>query len=553
MRLASLLTAMVLMSSCGHPAPDAVFVNGVIWTGVPEAPDAEAFAVREGRIVAVGSSDQIREMADGGTNVVDLSGRFVVPGFIDNHVHFLSGGFQLASVDLRTAATPDAFSERIRTFAGTRQAGAWITGGDWDHELWGGALPEKDWIDRDTGDNPVFVTRLDGHMGLANSVALAAAGIDRNTADPEGGTIVRDERGEPTGILKDEAMSLVFRVIPEPSEAEFDEALGRAMAHAASLGVTQVHDVGSYGGWTDLDVYRRAQARDALTVRIYSFVPLSTWERLRDEVAAVGKGDAWLRWGGLKGFVDGSLGSTTAWFYEPYLDEPGTTGLLVNDTSAVRAQILEADAAGLQLAVHAIGDRANDWLLDAFEQAERQNGDRDRRFRIEHAQHLAPSAIGRFHTLGVIPSMQPFHAIDDGRWAEKRIGPVRILTTYPFRSLLDQGAALTFGSDWTVGPLDPLQGIYAAVTRRTIDGANPDGWVPAQKVTVEEALHAYTAANAFAGFQEMEIGTIESGKLADFVVLSEDLRAIDPLRIPDASVVMTVAGGKTTYSREPVR
>jgi len=400
-----------------------------------------------------------------------------------------------------------------------------------------------------TPDHPVFVTRLDGHMGLTNTLALTAAGLSEQSEDPEGGTIVRSSDGRITGVLKDEAMSAVYRVIPEPSADAFDMALVRAMEHAVSLGVTQVHDVGSYGGWTDLEVFRRGD----LKLRIYSFVPIASWERLRDEIAATGHGDAWLRWGGLKGFVDGSLGSTTAWFHEAYIDEPSTAGLLVTDTTSIRSWILDADAAGLQLAIHAIGDRANDWLLDRFEEAVSKNGARDRRFRIEHAQHLTPSAIPRFADLGVIPSMQPYHAIDDGRWAEKRIGPERIRTTYAFRSLIDADAGLTFGSDWTVGPLDPLEGIYAAVTRRTIDGANPDGWVPDQKISVEEALRAYTVANAYAGFMESDTGTLVPGKLADFVVLSEDLRQVNPADIPAVQVVRTVVGGRTMYLAEPGR
>jgi hypothetical protein len=551
MRALPTVFAVLFIASCVEVGPEAIYTNGVVWTGPGGSGTAEALAVNGDRITAVGTTGEIRDLAGTATEEVDLQGRFVVPGFIDNHVHFLSGGFQLASVDLRDAATPEEFAQRIRQHAERVPPGTWITGGDWDHELWGGELPDREWIDAVTPDHPVFVTRLDGHMGLANSLALQVADVAEDTPDPEGGTVVRTASGRQTGILKDEAMSLVYRVIPEPSPEAFDAALLRSMEHAASLGVTQVHDVGSYGGWQDLEVFRRMHARGALTLRIYSLVPLASWETMRDEVSAVGRGDEWLRWGGLKGFVDGSLGSTTAWFYEPYDDEPATAGLLVSDTSAVRRQILDADAAGLHLAIHAIGDRANDWLLDVYEEAIAVNGARDRRFRIEHAQHLAPSSIGRFASLGVIPSMQPYHAIDDGRWAEKRIGPARIQTTYAFRSLVDQGAPLTFGSDWTVGPLSPLEGIYAAVTRRTIDGANPDGWVPQQKISVEEAMHAYTAANAFAGFQEGDAGTLAPGMLADFVVLSGDLRSVEPASIPQVRVLRTVVGGRTVYTAEP--
>jgi predicted amidohydrolase YtcJ len=341
-------------------------------------------------------------------------------------------------------------------------------------------------------------------------------------------------------------MSLVGRLIPDATEAERDAAFERAQEHALSLGVTMVQDMGT---WSDLETYRRAHAANRLKLRIQAYVPLSTWERLRDLVRQEGRGDPRLGWGGLKGFVDGSLGSTTAWFYDPYADEPSTTGLMVTDTALLRDWMVRADSAGLQVVIHAIGDRANDWLLDAFEWVASVNGSRDRRFRIEHAQHLSRSAIARFATLGVLPSMQPYHAIDDGRWAGKRIGPERVLTTYAFRSLIDAGAGLMFGSDWTVAPIDPLAGIYAAVTRRTIDGANPDGWVPGEKITVGEALRAYTAASAFGAFRERDLGTLEAGKLADLTVLSANLLAIDPVRIAESKADLTVIGGEIVFER----
>ncbi len=548
MRRLWMLLLLLPMGTALAQAPDAVYTNARIWTGNPAQPWAEALAVGGEAVLDVGPAARVEALAGAATRRVDLAGRLVVPGFIDNHTHFLAGGFQLASVDLRDADTPEAFARRLGAFAATLPEGRWITGGDWDHERWGGALPRRDWIDSLTAGHPVFVSRLDGHMALANSAALERAGVTAATPDPDGGAIVRDPAtGEPTGVLKDEAMALVRRVLPDPPEAELDEALERAMAHALAHGVTQVHDMGSLGGWTDLAVYRRAREAGRLRLRLYAFVPLGTWPRLADYVRENGRGDGWLRWGGLKGFVDGSLGSTTAWFYAPYDDAPETAGLLVTDTTALRQYILQADAAGLHLAVHAIGDRANDWLLERYAEAVARNGPRDRRFRIEHAQHLAPAAIERFARQGVLPSMQPYHAIDDGRWAEKRIGPVRIQTTYAFRALLDAGARLSFGSDWTVAPISPLEGIYAAVTRRTLDGANPGGWVPQQKIGVEEALRAYTAANAYAGFQEARLGTLEPGKWADFVVLSGNLFALDPVEIETIRVLRTIVGGVEQY------
>lgn len=537
--------AFLSCTASNSQAPETIYTNASIWTGVPNASRAQALAVRNGEIVAIGSNEEIAKLRSDSTRVVDLNDAFVVPGFMDSHTHFMSGGFQLASVDLRDAKSPAEFARRIQDFAKNLPEGRWLIGGDWDHEMWGGELPHREWIDQLTPQHPVFVNRLDGHMALANSKTLQLAGIDRNTPDPEGGTIVRDpQTKEPTGILKDEAMALVYRIMPEPSEAEQDEAFARASAHALARGVTQVHDM---GGWSDLATYRRAQARGELKLRIYSVVPLGSWAKLAEYVKQNGRGDEWLRWGGLKGFVDGSLGSTTAWFYQPYEDAPETSGLMTTDTTALRQWIIAADSAGLHIVVHAIGERANDWLLNVYAEAANKNGARDRRFRIEHAQHLTRAAIARFAELGVIASMQPYHAIDDGRWAVKRIGTERIKTTYAFRSLIDSKAALAFGSDWTVAPIEPLLGIYAAVTRRTTDGANPEGWVPEQKIMVEEALRAYTSGDAYAGFQEKRLGTLEPKKLADFVVLSEDLFAIDPVNIPSVRVLRTVVGGKDSF------
>lgn len=530
-----------------EPAADTIYYNAAIWTGDSSQPAAGALAIKEGRILFVGEDYQNYQGPE--TELVDVQGRLMLPGFIDNHTHFLDGGFYLASVELRTAQTPAEFVQRLADFAqGLPNDGRWITGGNWDHEAWGGELPRRDWIDRVSAGHPVFVSRLDGHMALANTQVLELAGVTRDTPDPEGGTIVKDSQtGEPTGILKDEAMSLVYAVMPDRSETELDEALQRAIQHALSLGVTQVHDVGSFGGWADLATYRRAWDKGELPMRIYSFVPISSWEKLANYVAENGTGDDMLRWGALKGFVDGSLGSTTAWFYTPYDDEPETSGLLVNDTTQLRQWILAADSASLHIGVHAIGDRANDWLLDVYAEAAARNGQRDRRFRIEHAQHLTREAIARFAAQGVVPSMQPYHAIDDGRWAEKRIGPERIKTTYPFRSLLDAGAPLTFGSDWTVAPLSPLEGIYAAVTRQTLDGANPGGWTPQEKIGLEEALRCYTAANAYAGFHEDKSGILKPGYLADFVILSENIFEVAPEKIKDAKVVRTVVNGNAVY------
>lgn len=509
---------------------------------------AEAMAVKAGFVQAVGTDREVRAFRGRGTEVVRLRGRMVVPGFIDSHTHFIPGGFQLSSVDLRNADSREEFGRRIVEFTRGLNQGDWVTGGDWDHEMWGGELPDRSWIDAGTLQNPVFISRLDGHMALANSVALEMAGITSSTPVPPGGEIVLDpETGEPTGILKDEAMGLVSRVIPPDTEEAMDQALDDAMAHALSLGVTQTHHMGT---WDDLETFRRARADGRLKMRVYSVVPISTWERLRDFVEESGRGDDLLWWGGLKGFVDGSLGSTTAWFYEPYADDPSTSGLLLTDTASLRRLAMAGDEAGFQLIIHAIGDQANDWLLDLYQAAIDEHGPGDRRFRIEHAQHLSPDAFPRFQELGVIPAMQPYHAIDDGRWAEKRIGPDRIRTTYAFRSLLDAGAPMAFSSDWTVAPMDVLEGLYAALTRRTFDGANPDGWVPDEKITLDEALTAYTGGSAHAGFVDDKVGRLVPGLYADLVVLSQDLFQVDPVEIPSVQVEMTMVGGEIVYRNE---
>ncbi|MDP1570210.1 MAG: amidohydrolase [Vicinamibacterales bacterium] len=548
------LIPMLFVSACGAGAPAAdpsitiALVNGRIWTGDAARPAAEAVAIAGDIIRAVGTSDEIRALA-GDAEVIDLGGQFVTPGFIDTHVHFLDGGFRLASVQLRDAASREVFVERLRAFAATVPAGTWITGGDWDHTLWGGELPHRAWIDAVTPDHPVWVNRLDGHMALANSAALAAVGVPARVADIAGGEIVRDPDGALTGLLKDNAMALVEREMPPPSEAMRDRALEAAMAYVAAQGVTSVHQMGS---WEDLAVMTRAHQAGALGTRIYAAVPLDTWARLDETVRAGtygpdGRGDAWLRIGALKGFVDGSLGSHTAAFHEPFTDTPGSRGLFVTTHEDLDAWVRGADKAGLHVAVHAIGDRANGDLLDIFQRVAEAHGARDRRFRIEHAQHLAPADIPRFAALGVIASMQPYHAIDDGRWAERVIGAERIKTTYAFRGLIDAGAHLAFGSDWFVAPPTPLEGIYAAVTRRTLDDATPDGWVPAQKITVEEALRAYTYEGAYASFEEATKGVIAPGMLADLTVMDRDLREIPPEQIRDARIVRTIVGGRTVY------
>jgi predicted amidohydrolase YtcJ len=529
---------------------DLILTGGLVWDGLDTDDTREnepsAVAVADGKVLAVGADEEIEALAGPTTDRIVLDGRRLVPGFIDAHTHFVEGGFELASVQLRDADTPAEFVRRIGEFAASHPDD-WMIGGLWDHEAWGGELPRRDWIDSVTPNTPVLVGRLDAHMWLANSHALELAGVTPDTPDPPGGTIVRYPDGRPTGVLKDAAAGLVNRVMPARSETALDGALQAAIQHAVERGVTMTADMGY---WEGLETYRRALARGDLPIRVYSVVQIDGWARMRAFVEEHGRGDHRLFWGGVKAFVDGSLGSTTAWFYDPYVDEPETAGLMVSDTAELRKAIIEADAAGLQVIVHAIGDRANDWLLDVYAEARALNGERDRRPRIEHAQHLSAAAIPRFGSEGVIPSMQPYHAADDGRWAVRRIGPERIKRTYVFRDLIDAGAVTAFGSDWTVALIDPLLGIHAAVTRRTLDGANPDGWLPEQKISVTEAVVGYTTGAAYSCFMEDYLGTLEPGKYADLVVLSDDIFTIDPVEIENVQVDLTVVEGEVVYRRE---
>jgi len=481
------------------------------------------------------------------TVVVDGKGRRAVPGFIDCHTHFFTSGFDLLAVDLRDAKSPGEYAHRLGEYARTVPPGRWLRGGTWDEQNWPGAgLPDRTLLDPVTGSHPACLSRTDGHDIVCNSLAIRLAGVTRATPDPPGGVIVRDATGEPSGVFKDAAQELVTTVIPADTSEEKADALRAALAEAARVGVTSIHDITE---WSDVPIYRAFRDRGALTVRVSSRLPISEWEKARDLRASERKDPFW-KIDGVKGFMDGSLGSATALMFEPFADQPGNRGTFNGQwfpEGVMPDRILGADRAGLQVEVHAIGDRANAVLLDLYANVDAKNGARDRRFRIEHAQHLRREDIPRFAKLGVIASMQPYHAIDDGRWAETRIGHERARTSYAFRSLLDSGARLVFGSDWDVAPLSPIVGIHAAVTRATLDGKHPDGWIPEQKVTVEEALRAYTTWAAFAEFAESEKGKLASGYFADFVVLSDDILSMPSTEIENAKVVMTVVGGRIVF------
>lgn len=537
------------------PVAELVVVNARIWTGDRRRPEAEALAAWHGRIIAVGSRDDVSFLAGPATRVLDVKGRRVVPGLHDAHLHLLGAGQRLSQVKLKDAADESEFGRRLHEFDVKLPRDRWLVGGDWDHDrTFGSKLPTAAMLDKYVVDRPAFLRRYDGHMALANTRALKLAGISHDTPDPVGGVIYRDPKTkEATGILRDNAMDLVGKLVPPPSDAEVAEAVRAALVEITRNGLTSVEDMDGSDAPTRAKLFRHYQdlARAGrLTARIGLRWPLANWEELAKLGVRNGLGDEWVRIAGVKGFMDGSLGSSTAKMFEPYLNEPGSTGVFVTPPDAMLRLASAADEAGLSVAVHAIGDRANAEILDIFDEIARRNGARDRRFRIEHAQHLRPKDIPRFRSEGVIASMQPYHVIDDGRWAEGRIGPERCASSYAYRSLLDSGARLAFGSDWSVAPVSPLLGIDAVVNRRTLDGKHPDGWFPAQRINVAEALEAYTLGAAYAAFAEHERGTLEPGKLADFVILSRDI--LDPAErdhIAEAEVVETVVGGKTVYSK----
>jgi hypothetical protein len=525
---------------------DLVLVGGRVWAGKGLA-GGSAMAMGGGRVLAVGGDDAVRALAGPGTRTIDLHGRLVVPGFNDAHVHFLSGGFGLLSVDLRDAKDEADFARRIGDYAKTLPKGTWIQNGNWDHESWPSkTLPTRQLIDALTPDHPVFVSRLDGHMALANTLALKLAGITRDTKDPEGGTIVRDARGEPTGILKDNAEDLVDRVIPEPTREMNLRAARAALAEAARFGVTTIQDNSS----TDaLPTYQELRARGELTARMYVWRSIGAMGALKQAGIRTGLGDEWIRLGALKILSDGSMGAGTAAFFEPYADDPSTRGLLLYPVAELDRLILEADAAGFQLAVHAIGDRANSLVLDAFEKAARANGARERRFRVEHAQVVRKADLARYRALGVTASIQPSHCIDDMRWAEKRIGTARARDAYNFRSFLQAGIPVAFGTDWFVEPLDPRLGLYAAVTRELPQGGPPGGWFPEEKIPLEDALDLYTRGSAYAELAEGSKGTLEPGRLADAAVFAADLFSVPPRDILTTPVDLTIVGGRVVYER----
>ena len=529
-------------------APDILFVNADIYTQAAPA-RAEAMAVRGGRVIAIGSNDDVRKLKGSHTQVVDLGGYFVMPGFNDAHVHLASGGFRHYEVDLTGSRSLQEMQQRIAEHVKILAPGEWIIGGGWDHTLWTEqVLPTRQDLDAVTGEHPAFLSRVDGHISIANTAALKAAGITANTADPQGGKIDHDAQGQPAGIIReDPAMTLVWAKIPSPTPAQRRRAAEYALANAAQWGITSAQD---YSDWEDFLTYEEMERDGKLPIRVSEWLDFNgSLDLLEKHRAQHPADDAMLHTAMLKGFMDGSLGSRTAALLAPFSDDPGNSGLPRYQQAQLNRMAIERAAAGFQLGFHAIGDRATQMALDAYSEAERaareNNQWRDFRFRIEHAQMIAPKQFQQFKALGVIASVQPNHLLTDMHWAMERIGAERAKTSYPWKQFLDDGIPLAFGTDYPVEPITPFRGIYAAVTRKNEAGTQE--YFPEQKITIEQALAAYTTGAAYAQFAEKEKGTLAAGMLADFVVLDRDLTKIAPAEILKTQVLRTVVGGKTVY------
>ncbi|TVU36822.1 hypothetical protein EJB05_18771 [Eragrostis curvula] len=539
---------------------DMILANATIYTADPARPFADAMAVRAGRVLRIGTYDSVKVGLKGRhTYELNLSGNVVLPGFIDSHVHFIEGGLQvLARVPLRGIRSKDDFISKVQGAVRDKPSGQWILGGGWNNDFWGGDFPTAAWLDDISPDNPIWLSRMDGHMGVANSLAMKIAGINKSTNDPVGGTIMRTPDGEPSGLLVDTAMNLVFDVIQEVAIQERREALVRASKHALNRGVTTVVDVGSYfpgspteKTWQDFsDVYKWTHSVEKMIIRVCLFFPMPTWARVSDLITENGRSlSQWIHLGGVKAFLDGSLGSSSALFYEPYEGETDNCGLQVIDMDNLLNATLESDKLGLQIAVHAIGDKANDMLLDLLDKVVDLNGMRDRRFRIEHAQHLAPGAANRFGkhdtTASVQVSYSPDHLLDDANSAAKKIGTERAeRSSYTFQSLLAGGARLAFGSDWPVSDINPLQAIRTAMSRKPPGWEVP--WIPAERLSLDDSLKAHTISAAYACFLDHIVGSLSEGKYADFVVLPSTSWDEFSNDVPE-QVLATYVSGKLAY------
>jgi hypothetical protein len=561
----------------GEPA-DLVLLNGRIWTGEESIPWATAVAIRGNHIVYVGKKQEAEAfIRKGHTRVLDLKGKLVLPGFIDNHVHFAQAGRLLLGLNLLDVNEPKEFRKRAAEAAARLPAGAWLVGGDWGaYAQWSkdssGAtssaraasefLPTKDLIDAATGDHPALISRFDQQLFLANSLALKAAGITRDTPNPEGGAIERDANGEPNGLLRGAAAQLVRKVIPPPSYAQRKAEALRALEEMRRWGVTSVHD--NVANFDQLQLLYDLQKSGELTARFWARMWLSEWERVRDYIrernlpaVSGGWGDDYIRLGGLKAWVDGIMGNSSALFFEPYSNNSESSGRLRDvmfPEGNLYRLIKGADAAGFTVTVHAIGDKANRILLDTYEQVFRDNPPRGRRHRVVHAQVVESDDFPRFGALKLVAEVQPYHCIDDMRWMQERIGP-RARAAYAFRTLRESGAVMSFGSDWpgtnaSYYPINPLLGIYAAVSRQTLKGSPPDGWFPSERLPLEPAVRFFTVNNAWITFEEKSKGSIKEGKLADLVVLDHDIFLVPASEWLETHVVYTIFDGRIVYEKK---
>ena len=528
--------------------PSLILLNGVIYTGDTSRPRVQAVAIRGEIIVAAGATAEMHRLAGPSTRIVDLQGRFAMPGFNDAHIHLANGGQAKLAVDLEGAKSLVEFQSRIRARLGEYREGEWIVGRGWDHTLWRVQnFPRRADLDEVSTKHPMLFMRIDGHVAVANSLALRRAGITKKTKDPAGGVIERDAAGAPTGMLEEKAVPLVSQKVPPLSAAQRRRAIEFALAEAARFGVTSIQD---NSDWEDFLVYEQLKKEGKLTARITEWLPfLEPLPRLEQMRRQGGTSDPWLKTGALKVLVDGSVGSRTAAMLAPYTDDPSTSGILRVEPERLKQMAVERDKAGFQLAFHAIGDRANRVALDSFAAARDANGPRDRRDRIEHAQVVAPEDFARFAELGVIASMQPVHESTDMRWAEARVGAARSRGAYAWSSMLQRGVRIAFGTDYPVEPVNPLRGLYACVTRELPSAGPPGGWQPQEKISLEECIRAYTAGSAYAQFEEGKKGQIVPGQYADIVVLSADLTRIPSPELLRAEVLQTFVGGRLVYER----
>jgi predicted amidohydrolase YtcJ len=531
--------------------PTTYYLHGRIYTNDPKHPWAEAMAVRDEKILCVGSLSQIMLDCGGAEShdVVQLKGSFVMPGFNDAHAHLGGAGRDKLNLALNNAASVDDVLKLVKAATEKRQPGEWILGSGWDQSRWPDQkYPTRLELDQAAPNNPVFLNHISGHIGVANSLALKHAEINADTPNPPGGEIGRFADGEPNGLLKENAKDMVTQRIPDPPDAQRQQGIELVFTELAQNGVTSVQD---YSEWEDYLAYFDLKKQNKLTVRITEWLPFTaSTDDLQNRRSEAGTTDPWLRTGALKGFIDGALGTHTAALLAPYSDDPSTSGMLIVDPEKLKAMAIERDRLGFQIAFHAIGDKANRVALDTFESVLRVNPPRDRRDRIEHAQVVSPEDIPRFAKLSVIASMQPCHETNDMRWAEQRLGAERSKGAYAWRSLQDAGAKLAFGTDYDVEPISPLRGLYACVTREAIDGGPPGGWIPQEKLPLADCMRAYTTGSAYAEFMDGKKGELKVGEFADFVILSQDLTRISPRDFLTTEVLRTVVGGKTVYQKQ---